>query len=91
MPPGGAPGASRGRCCLAHPRSFSPPPGLPGCHPFTLEAFSRDSSRLALRKMLGFLQRPVVVTADVNLNVVALTAVGLLSRLWRLAYPRAVV
>ncbi|XP_059514346.1 protein O-mannosyl-transferase 1 isoform X1 [Myotis daubentonii] len=41
--------------------------------------------------MLGFLQRPVVVTADVNLNVVALTAVGLLSRLWRLAYPRAVV
>ncbi|XP_014718905.1 protein O-mannosyl-transferase 1 isoform X1 [Equus asinus] len=41
--------------------------------------------------MLGFLQRPVVVTADINLNVVALTAVGLLSRLWRLSYPRAVV
>ncbi|XP_024617915.1 protein O-mannosyl-transferase 1 isoform X4 [Neophocaena asiaeorientalis asiaeorientalis] len=41
--------------------------------------------------MLGFLQRPVVVTADINLNVVALTAVGLLSRLWQLAYPRAVV
>ncbi|KAM9083561.1 protein O-mannosyl-transferase 1 isoform 2-T6 [Megaptera novaeangliae] len=41
--------------------------------------------------MLGFLQRPVVVTADVNLNVVALTAVGLLSRLWQLSYPRAVV
>uniref|UniRef100_A0A8W4F9B7 Dolichyl-phosphate-mannose--protein mannosyltransferase n=1 Tax=Sus scrofa TaxID=9823 RepID=A0A8W4F9B7_PIG len=41
--------------------------------------------------MLGFLQRPVVVTADINLNVVALTVVGLLSRLWRLAYPRAVV
>ncbi|XP_022356224.1 protein O-mannosyl-transferase 1 isoform X3 [Enhydra lutris kenyoni] len=41
--------------------------------------------------MLGFLERPVVVTADINLNVVALTAVGLLSRLWRLAYPRAVV
>ncbi|XP_036276360.1 protein O-mannosyl-transferase 1 isoform X1 [Pipistrellus kuhlii] len=41
--------------------------------------------------MLGFLQRPIVVTADVNLNVVALTAAGLLSRLWRLAYPRAVV
>ncbi|XP_054440807.1 protein O-mannosyl-transferase 1 isoform X2 [Pteronotus mesoamericanus] len=41
--------------------------------------------------MLGFLQRPVVVTADVNLNVVALTVAGLLSRLWRLTYPRAVV
>ncbi|XP_053523727.1 protein O-mannosyl-transferase 1 isoform X4 [Artibeus jamaicensis] len=41
--------------------------------------------------MLEFLQRPVVVTADVNLNVVALTVVGLLSRLWRLAHPRAVV
>uniref|UniRef100_A0A452USJ5 Dolichyl-phosphate-mannose--protein mannosyltransferase n=1 Tax=Ursus maritimus TaxID=29073 RepID=A0A452USJ5_URSMA len=41
--------------------------------------------------MLGFLKRPVVVTADINLNVVALTAVGLLSRLWQLAYPRAVV
>ncbi|XP_024417995.2 protein O-mannosyl-transferase 1 isoform X2 [Desmodus rotundus] len=41
--------------------------------------------------MLEFLQRPVVVTADVNLNVVALTVVGLLSRLWRLTYPRAVV
>ncbi|XP_066222955.1 protein O-mannosyl-transferase 1 isoform X2 [Saccopteryx leptura] len=41
--------------------------------------------------MLGFLRRPVVVTADVNLNVVALTVAGLLSRLWRLTYPRAVV
>ncbi|XP_021547444.1 protein O-mannosyl-transferase 1 isoform X1 [Neomonachus schauinslandi] len=41
--------------------------------------------------MLGFLKRPVVVTADINLNVVVLTAVGLLSRLWQLAYPRAVV
>ncbi|XP_047555834.1 protein O-mannosyl-transferase 1 isoform X1 [Lutra lutra] len=46
---------------------------------------------LLLYTMLGFLERPVVVTADINLNVVALTAVGLLSRLWRLAYPRAVV
>ncbi|XP_059266479.1 protein O-mannosyl-transferase 1 isoform X1 [Mustela nigripes] len=44
-----------------------------------------------LYAMLGFLERPVVVTADINLNVVALTAVGLLSRLWQLAYPRAVV
>jgi len=41
--------------------------------------------------MLGFFKRPVVVTADINLNVVVLTAVGLLSRLWQLAYPRAVV
>ncbi|KAK2502328.1 hypothetical protein MC885_003983, partial [Smutsia gigantea] len=41
--------------------------------------------------MLGFLKRPVVVTADINLHVVALTAVGLLSRFWRLTYPRAVV
>ncbi|XP_034520609.1 protein O-mannosyl-transferase 1 isoform X4 [Ailuropoda melanoleuca] len=46
---------------------------------------------LLLYKMLGFLKRPVVVTADINLNVVALTAMGLLSRLWQLAYPRAVV
>lgn len=41
--------------------------------------------------MLEFLQRPVVVTADVNLNVVALTLLGLLSRLWQVTYPRAVV
>nr|KAF6434198.1 protein O-mannosyltransferase 1 [Molossus molossus] len=41
--------------------------------------------------MLGFLQRPVLVKADVNLNVVALTVMGLLSRLWGLTYPRAVV
>ncbi|XP_069870975.1 protein O-mannosyl-transferase 1 isoform X1 [Dipodomys merriami] len=41
--------------------------------------------------MLGCLKRPVMVTADVNLNLVVLTAAGLLSRLWRLTYPRAVV
>uniref|UniRef100_A0A8C9DPP1 Dolichyl-phosphate-mannose--protein mannosyltransferase n=1 Tax=Prolemur simus TaxID=1328070 RepID=A0A8C9DPP1_PROSS len=41
--------------------------------------------------MLGFLKRPVVMTTDINLNVVVLTGVGLLSRLWRLTYPRAVV
>lgn len=46
---------------------------------------------LLFYKMLGFLQRPVVVTADVNLNVVVLTLMGLLSRLWQLTYPRAVV
>ncbi|XP_048668828.1 protein O-mannosyl-transferase 1 isoform X4 [Marmota marmota marmota] len=41
--------------------------------------------------MLGVLKRPIVVTTDVNLNVVALAGVGLLSRLWQLSYPRAVV
>ncbi|XP_069333080.1 protein O-mannosyl-transferase 1 isoform X5 [Eulemur rufifrons] len=41
--------------------------------------------------MLGFLKRPIVMTTDINLNVVVLTGVGLLSRLWRLTYPRAVV
>ncbi|XP_021564323.1 protein O-mannosyl-transferase 1 [Carlito syrichta] len=41
--------------------------------------------------MWGFLKRPIVVTADINLNVVALTGMGLLSRLWQLTHPRAVV
>ncbi|XP_011933267.1 PREDICTED: protein O-mannosyl-transferase 1 isoform X3 [Cercocebus atys] len=41
--------------------------------------------------MWGFLKRPIVVTADINLSLVALTGMGLLSRLWRLTYPRAVV
>lgn len=41
--------------------------------------------------MLEFLKHPIMVTADINLNVVALAGVGLLSRLWRLTYPRAVV
>ncbi|XP_004713302.1 protein O-mannosyl-transferase 1 isoform X1 [Echinops telfairi] len=41
--------------------------------------------------MLGFLKQPLVVRADINLNVVALTGMGLLSRLWGLTYPRAVV
>lgn len=41
--------------------------------------------------MMEFLQRPVVVMAEVNLNTVVLTLMGLLSRLWRLTYPRAVV
>ncbi|XP_005346775.1 protein O-mannosyl-transferase 1 [Microtus ochrogaster] len=42
-------------------------------------------------KMLRFLERPLVVTADINLNLVALTGLGLLTRLWQLSYPRAVV
>lgn len=42
-------------------------------------------------KMLRFLKRPLVVTADINLNLVALTSLGLLTRLWQLSYPRAVV
>ncbi|XP_054249293.1 protein O-mannosyl-transferase 1 isoform X2 [Indicator indicator] len=41
--------------------------------------------------MLGFLKKPVVVTAEINLNLVALTLLGLMSRLWGLSYPRAVV
>ncbi|KAK2120491.1 Protein O-mannosyl-transferase 1 [Saguinus oedipus] len=41
--------------------------------------------------MWGFLKHPVVVTADINLHLVALTGMGLLSRLWQLTYPRAVV
>ncbi|XP_074150028.1 protein O-mannosyl-transferase 1 isoform X1 [Sminthopsis crassicaudata] len=41
--------------------------------------------------MLVFLKRPVLVTTEINLNLVALTVVALLSRLWRLSYPRAVV
>ncbi|XP_058158146.1 protein O-mannosyl-transferase 1 isoform X3 [Dasypus novemcinctus] len=46
---------------------------------------------LLFYKMLGILNRPIVVTADINLNFVALAGMGLLSRLWRLTYPRAVV
>ncbi|ERE71240.1 protein O-mannosyl-transferase 1-like protein [Cricetulus griseus] len=41
--------------------------------------------------MLRFLKRPLVVTAHINLNLVALTGLGLLTRLWQLSYPRAVV
>ncbi|XP_044519901.1 protein O-mannosyl-transferase 1 isoform X3 [Gracilinanus agilis] len=41
--------------------------------------------------MFIFLKRPVVVTAEINLNLVALTVMALLSRLWKLSYPRAVV
>ncbi|XP_021117519.1 protein O-mannosyl-transferase 1 isoform X2 [Heterocephalus glaber] len=46
---------------------------------------------LLFYKMLEVLKRPVVVTTNINLNIVALTGVGLLSRLWHLSYPRAVV
>uniref|UniRef100_A0A8C4XZ61 dolichyl-phosphate-mannose--protein mannosyltransferase n=1 Tax=Gopherus evgoodei TaxID=1825980 RepID=A0A8C4XZ61_9SAUR len=41
--------------------------------------------------MLGFLKQPVVVTAEINMNLVALTVMGLVNRLWALSYPRAVV
>ncbi|XP_076784601.1 protein O-mannosyl-transferase 1 isoform X2 [Arvicanthis niloticus] len=41
--------------------------------------------------MLRFLKRPLVVTVDINLNLLALTGLGLLTRLWQLSYPRAVV
>lgn len=42
-------------------------------------------------RMLGFLKKPVVVTAEINMNLMALTVMGLISRLWGLSYPRAVV
>ncbi|XP_029469941.1 protein O-mannosyl-transferase 1 isoform X2 [Rhinatrema bivittatum] len=42
-------------------------------------------------KMLGFLKYPVVVTAEVNLILMVLTVVGLVSRLWGLTHPHAVV
>lgn len=44
-----------------------------------------------LPSMWGFLKHPVTVTANINLNLVFLTALGLLSRLWGLTHPRAVV
>lgn len=42
-------------------------------------------------RMLEFLKQPVVVTAEINVNLVALTVMGLVNRLWALSYPRAVV
>lgn len=42
-------------------------------------------------RMLEFLKKPVVVTVEINMNLVALTVMGLISRLWGLSYPRAVV
>lgn len=44
-----------------------------------------------LPSMWGFLRHPVTVTVNINLNLVFLTALGLLSRLWGLTHPRAVV
>ncbi|XP_028571098.2 protein O-mannosyl-transferase 1 isoform X2 [Podarcis muralis] len=41
--------------------------------------------------MLGFLKHPIVFSVQINMNLVVLTVVGLLSRLWALSYPRAVV
>lgn len=81
MPPG-VPGA-----CEVLPSA----PGPSWLPPVYSRPFAGTPRGWLLGRMLGFLQRPVVVTADVNLHVVALTAVGLLSRLWRLTYPRAVV
>ncbi|OCT65379.1 protein O-mannosyl-transferase 1 isoform X2 [Xenopus laevis] len=37
------------------------------------------------------LKSPFVVSIDINLHLVALTILGLVSRLWRLSYPQAVV
>ncbi|RMB93402.1 hypothetical protein DUI87_30097 [Hirundo rustica rustica] len=47
--------------------------------------------RQTFDRMLGFLKEPIVVTAKINVNLVALTVMGLISRLWGLCYPRAVV
>ncbi|XP_013909465.1 PREDICTED: LOW QUALITY PROTEIN: protein O-mannosyl-transferase 1-like [Thamnophis sirtalis] len=41
--------------------------------------------------MLGFLKQPIVFSVEINVNLVVLTVVGLVSRLWALSYPRAVV
>ncbi|XP_053138518.1 protein O-mannosyl-transferase 1 isoform X2 [Hemicordylus capensis] len=44
-----------------------------------------------LPKMLGFLKYPVILSVEINLNLVVLAVMGLISRLWALSYPRAVV
>ncbi|XP_020650570.3 protein O-mannosyl-transferase 1 [Pogona vitticeps] len=41
--------------------------------------------------MLGFLKHPVVFSVEINVNLVVLGVLGLISRLWALSYPRAVV
>ncbi|XP_058015641.1 protein O-mannosyl-transferase 1 isoform X6 [Ahaetulla prasina] len=41
--------------------------------------------------MFGFLKQPIVFSVEINVNLVVLTVVGLISRLWALSYPRAVV
>ncbi|XP_034968515.1 protein O-mannosyl-transferase 1 isoform X1 [Zootoca vivipara] len=41
--------------------------------------------------MLQFLKHPIVFSVQINMNLVVLTVVGLLSRLWALSYPHAVV
>ncbi|XP_063000987.1 protein O-mannosyl-transferase 1 isoform X3 [Elgaria multicarinata webbii] len=41
--------------------------------------------------MLDFLKYPVLLSVDINVNLVVLTVLGLISRLWALSYPRAVV
>ncbi|XP_031225645.1 protein O-mannosyl-transferase 1 isoform X2 [Mastomys coucha] len=56
-----------------------------------LEEMLGGLQSLLFCKMLRFLKRPLVVTVDINLNLVALTGLGLLTRLWQLSYPRAVV
>ncbi|XP_021079539.2 protein O-mannosyl-transferase 1 isoform X4 [Mesocricetus auratus] len=62
-----------------------------GSHSAGLEETLGVLPSLLFCKMLRFFKRPLVVTADINLNLVALTGLGLLTRLWQLCYPRAVV
>ncbi|XP_074066989.1 protein O-mannosyl-transferase 1 isoform X4 [Macrotis lagotis] len=59
-------------------------PSLPLC-------LGACSEYLLFHKMLAFLKHPILLTTEINLNLVILTVVALLSRLWRLSYPRAVV
>ncbi|XP_029469943.1 protein O-mannosyl-transferase 1 isoform X3 [Rhinatrema bivittatum] len=56
-----------------------------------LTRLSSKDQILVKQKMLGFLKYPVVVTAEVNLILMVLTVVGLVSRLWGLTHPHAVV
>nr|XP_056716346.1 protein O-mannosyl-transferase 1 [Euleptes europaea] len=41
--------------------------------------------------MLGLLKHPVVLSVEININLLVLAVAGLISRLWSLSYPQAVV
>ncbi|KAG8509487.1 Protein O-mannosyl-transferase 1 [Galemys pyrenaicus] len=90
LPEGGAAGGALGLRPSGGAREPEPRPWAEA-RSARLFFASRAPSGLFLCKMLGLLKRPVVVTARINLSVVALTVAGLLSRLWQLTYPRAVV
>nr|XP_033816610.1 protein PRRC2B-like isoform X4 [Geotrypetes seraphini] len=74
------------------PSSASPSGKPPGPGPATnMGSMQGHYNQQVFRNMLGYLKQPVLVTAEVNLILVALAVVGLVSRLWGLAHPRAVV